>query len=113
MRRKASKLVLLSTGAALAWFLDPVSGRDRRRQVAGQLSTLTGGSPAGSDPTGGATPPAVAQVQPLSTPPSPLQSQPNRVVEAASSGETILSPSDPAGADDEADRNRAALRTTW
>jgi hypothetical protein len=123
MRRKASKLVLISTGAALAWFLDPVSGRDRRRQVADQLSALTGGSTAGSDPTGGATPPAVAEVQPLNVQPPPQPTPMRKVddgdlaqaVEAAHGGEKLLGSSDPAAdaAEDEADRNRATLRTTW
>jgi hypothetical protein len=117
MRRKASKLVLISTGAALAWFLDPVSGSDRRRQVADQLSALKGGTTSGSDPTGGATPPAVAQVQPLHAQPTPTPIREvddgalAQAVEAAHGGEKLLGSSDPA--EDEADRNRATLRATW
>ena len=107
MRRKASKLVLISAGAALAWFLDPVSGRDRRRQVTEQLSGLAGGSNPTSDPTGGAFPTAVADVQPSPTPyPDPALFQ---AVEAASGGEKVLGGPDVAGT--EADR--ATLRTTW
>jgi hypothetical protein len=117
MRRKASKLVLISTGAALAWFLDPVSGQTRRRQVADQLSALTGGSSAGSDPTGGATPPAVADIQPLEPRPAPIpkvhDSDLSQAVEAATGGEKVLSSSDADGRQDEADRDRASLRTTW
>ena len=104
MRRKASKLVLISAGAALAWFLDPVSGRDRRRQVADQLSGLTGGSVPNSDPTGGAFPTAVADVQPAPADPALFQA-----VEAAAGGEKILRSPDEGG--DKADP--ATLRTTW
>ena len=106
MRRKASKLVLISTGAALAWFLDPVSGRDRRRQVADQLSGLTGGSIPTRDPTGGAFPTAVADVQPAPAPGDPALFQ---AVEAASGGEKVLRSPDDGG--DEVDP--ATLRTTW
>ena len=56
---KISKLVLLSAGAGLAWFLDPVSGAARRRQLQDQVSGVTGGAttPTGfNDPTGGAMP---------------------------------------------------------
>ena len=109
MRRKPSKLLLISAGAALAWFLDPVSGSDRRRQVADRLNGLAGGSTPTGDPTGGATPPAVARVQPPSATPGgddPLLAQ---AVEAASGGEKVLR--SPAPADD-ADRNRSTLRTT-
>ena len=137
MRRKASKLVLISTGAALAWFLDPVSGSDRRRQVADRLSGLTGGAAAGSDPTGGAAPPGVPTVQPSpasepalradfdlppepagsSLPPEPAGSsvppEPDlaQAVEAATGGEKVLrSPDDGA---DAPDQNRSTLRATW
>jgi len=110
MRHKVSKLMLISSGAALAWFLDPVSGADRRRQVTEQLSALTGGATNGSDPTGGATPPAVHNVQPA---PSPVEGDAAlaQAVEAASGGEKVLRT--PAGDVDEADRNRATLRATW
>jgi len=110
MRRKASKLLLMSAGAALAWFLDPVSGGDRRKQVADRLSGLAGGSTPTSDPTGGAAPPAVASVQP--TPP-PAGGEPDlaQAVEAASGGEKVLR--QPAPGEDDADRNRATLRATW
>jgi hypothetical protein len=105
MRHKVSKLVLLSTGAALAWFLDPVSGADRRRQLTEQLSQLTGGGPGGSDPTGGATPPSVASVQPLpTTNPDAALAQ---AVEAAAGGEKLLRT--PALDDAAAERSRATL----
>ncbi len=112
MGHKASKLLLISTGAALAWFLDPVSGADRRRQVTGKVSGLTGGSPAPSDPTGGAVPPYMAPAQPPPaapplTPVDPLL----QAVDPAATGDTVLGTS--SGAEDEADRNRAALRTSW
>jgi hypothetical protein len=108
MQRKASKLVLISAGAALAWFLDPVSGNDRRRQVADRLSGLAGGSTPTGDPTGGATPPAVAGVQPPSAAgPHDLA----QAVEAASGGEKVLRSPDPAV--DDADGNRSTLRATW
>lgn len=112
MRRKASKLVLISAGAALAWFLDPVSGRDRRRQVTDQLSGLAGGSTPASDPTGGAFPTAVADVQPAPAPapaPGPADAALFQAVEAASGGEKVLGGPDDLGS--EADR--ATLRTTW
>ncbi len=105
MRRKSSKLVLISAGAALAWFLDPVSGRDRRRQVTEKVSGLTGGSPP-SDPTGGAFPSAVADVQPAAAPSG----------DALLDGQPIWGdgePSPPDLAGDDADSNRAALRATW
>jgi hypothetical protein len=118
MRRKASKLVLISAGAALAWFLDPVSGSDRRRQVTDRLSALTGGPAAGSDPTGGAFPPAVADVQPTlvgdpghaphhDVPPEPELVQ---AVEAAAGGEKVLR-STAAGANP-ADLSRTPLSST-
>ncbi len=113
MRRKASKLLLISAGAALAWFLDPVSGADRRRQLSGRVSGLTGSSVPANDPTGGAVPPAMPYVPP--TPPSPPAGTDDpallQAVEAASAGEKVLK-AEPA-ADDEADKNRATLRTTW
>ena len=104
--------MLMSAGAALAWFLDPVSGSDRRRQVADRLSGLAGGSTPGSDPTGGATPPAVASVQPTPAP-VPAGGEPDlaQAVEAASGGEKVLRQPEPAA--DDADRNRATLRATW
>ena len=108
MRRKASKLVLISAGAALAWFLDPVSGRDRRRQVADQLSGLAGGSTPASDPTGGAFPTSVADVQ-RAPAPGPADPALFQAVEAASGGEKVLGGPDDLGS--EADR--ATLRTTW
>jgi hypothetical protein len=120
MRRKASKLVLMSAGAALAWFLDPVSGADRRRQVTERLSGLTGGPISGGDPTGGAAPPAVAAVQPTPTPtptPAAPADDPDLVqaLEAASGGEKLFQDDEgPARAQaDEADRDRAAIRTSW
>lgn len=111
MRRKPSKLVLISTGAALAWFLDPVSGRERRRQVADQISALTGGSTSRRDPTGGATPPAVADVQPIR--PVPKVDDPDlaQAVEAASGGEKVLGSSETPG--DGSDSNPATSRATW
>jgi len=113
MRRKTSKLVLLSTGAALAWFLDPVSGSDRRRQVADQLAGLTNRAGPPSDPTGGAAPPmTVAPPRPA----PPMPSAPDdltllQAVEAATGGEAARGrPDEPA---DEGDTSRASLRTTW
>jgi hypothetical protein len=109
MRRKASnkasKLVLISGGAALAWFLDPVSGAQRRRQVVDQLSALTGREPAGGgDPTGGAAP-VMAEV-----PPAPTNGNGDlaQAVEAASGGEKVLRT--PADAVDGADRDQSTLR---
>lgn len=100
----------MSAGAALAWFFDPVSGSDRRRQAAERLSGLTGGSPPTGDPTGGAAPQAVAGVQP---PPTTGGNDPSlaQAVEAASGGEKVLRTPAPAG--DETDQNRATLRATW
>lgn len=106
MRRKPSKLVLISAGAALAWFLDPVSGRDRRRQVTDQLSGLTGGSIPTGDPTGGAFPTAVADVQAA---PAPADAALFQAVEAAAGGEKILRSPESGG--DEADPG--TLRTSW
>ncbi len=113
MRRKSSKLVLISAGAALAWFLDPVSGSDRRRQVADRLTGLVGGAtaPPGSDPTGGAAPPAAPPLptrptRPTVQPPPisdtalradfDLPSEPDlaQAVEAATGGEKVLRSSD-------------------
>ena len=112
MRRKSSKLVLISAGAALAWFLDPVSGRDRRRQVADQLAGLTGASTTGGDPTGGAAPAAVTGVQPY--PPTGADPVLAQAVEAAAGHEKMVgSPDDVAAGADPADQDRAALRTTW
>jgi len=110
MRRKPSKLLLISAGAALAWFLDPVSGASRRRQVSERLSGLTGSSAPATDPTGGAAPPATPFVPP--TPPGGTDDPAVlQAVEAASAGEKVLRGPEPA--DDEADKDRATLRTTW
>ena len=131
MGTKASKLVLISAGAALAWFLDPVSGSDRRRQIADRLSGLTGGTAApGRDPTGGAVPPAVSTTPPpvATAPPAAVQPPPvsdpglradfdlppqpdlAQAVEAATGGEKVLrSPGDGAEGDDQ---SRATLRAT-
>jgi len=108
MQRKASKLVLMSAGAALAWFLDPVSGAERRRQVADQLAGLTGQIRPPSDPTGGAAPPTMAATPP--PPATPPSEDPALVqaVGAAVGGEKVLR-SDPQGDGDD----RATLRTTW
>lgn len=121
MRRKASKLVLISTGAALAWFLDPVSGRDRRKQVADQVTSLTGGTTAGSatagsDPTGGAAPTVAGGGGPLGMlgdAPSVTSDEAAlaHAVEAASGGEKVLRTPD--GGQDDAEENRATLRATW
>lgn len=117
MRRKASKLVLISTGAALAWFLDPVSGESRRRQVTDQLAALKGGSSVGSDPTGGATPPAVAEVQTLEPRPAPIpkvdHGDLSQAVEAAAGSEKVIGPAGLVGTEDAAGGDRATLRTTW
>ncbi|MEO5678918.1 MAG: hypothetical protein ABIS47_04535, partial [Acidimicrobiales bacterium] len=86
MQRKASKLVLISAGAALAWFLDPVSGADRRRQVTEQLSNLSGRGNPVSDPTGGAAPPLSAVPSPP-PPARPPDADLLQAVEAASDGE--------------------------
>lgn len=117
MRRKASKLLLLSTGAALAWFLDPVSGAARRRQLADQLAGLTERAGPPSDPTGGAVPTTAGATPP---PASPAASGPEdlslvQAVEAATGGEKVLrGSSEPQPQpEDEGDRNRATLRTTW
>ena len=111
MQRKASKLVFMSVGAALAWFLDPVSGSERRRQLTEQLSGLTGKISPPSDPTGGAAPPTMA----ATPPPRPSQGgdDPNllQAVEAASAGEKVRRV--PVDVDDEGDASRATLRTTW
>lgn len=109
MRHKVSKLVLLSTGAALAWFLDPVSGADRRRQLTDQLSQVTGSGPGGGDPTGGATPPSVADVQPITTPHA-SDAALAQAVEAAAGGEKLLRT--PPYDDAAAERSRATLRST-
>ena len=120
MRRKASKLVLISAGAALAWFLDPVSGRDRRQQVLDQVDGLRGKTATpGSDPTGGATPPAVDTMQPGGplgmagggSSPGVDEAALAQAVEAASGGEKVLSTPGPGG--DDADQNRTTLRATW
>ncbi len=110
MRRKASKLVLISAGAGLAWFLDPVSGSDRRRQVADRLTGLTGGSTPTSDPTGGAVPPAVASVQPPSATVPADDAALAQAVEAASGGEKVLRSPTPLLGD--LDGNRTGLRAT-
>ncbi len=98
----------MSTGAALAWFLDPVSGAERRRQLAEQLSGLTGQVRPPSDPTGGAAPATAAAVPP---PPSSSADDPAllQAVEAAGAGEKVLRGPEPEGGD----TNRATLRTTW
>jgi hypothetical protein len=107
MRRPLSKLLLLSTGAALAWFLDPVTGADRRRQVADRLAGLTGGSTAGGDPTGGAAPSVPA------APPAPEgDAVLAQAVEAASGGEKVLQPPPEPGTEAESDRGRT-LRANW
>lgn len=93
MQRKFSKLLFLSAGAALAWFLDPVSGADRRRKLSDQASGLTGGQSAVSDPTGGAAPFLSA-----TPPPAPVIPPDSGLLNAL---------------DDEADDSRAALRTSW
>ena len=94
MQHKVSKLVYLSAGAALAWFLDPVSGADRRRKLSDQVSGLTGGQGAVSDPTGGAAPFLTA-----TPPPAPVIPPDSGLLNAL---------------DDEADDDsRAALRTSW
>jgi len=121
MRRKPSKLVLISAGAALAWFLDPVSGRDRRRQVADQVSGLTGRSTTGGDPTGGAPPPPDTATggggpmgmihPPTATVTGTDEAALAQAVEAAGGGEKVLRGPD-AGTDD-VDENRAPLRATW
>lgn len=117
MRRKPSKLLLISAGAALAWFLDPVSGASRRRQVSERLSGLTGSSAPANDPTGGAVPPATPFVPPTSSAPSPAPAGGSddpavlQAVEGGSDGEKVLR--GPAPADGETDKDRATLRTTW
>lgn len=113
MGHKASKLLLISTGAALAWFLDPASGADRRRQVKEKVSGLTGGSPPPNDPTGGAVPPYMAPAQPPPAGPPLTPDDPAllQAVEEATSGEPGLGTS--SGAEDEGDKTRAALRTSW
>ena len=120
MQRKASKLVLMSAGAALAWFLDPVSGRERRQQLAEQMNGLTGKTTAGgSDPTGGATPPAVDGMQP-DGPLGMTSDRPTTAVDeaalahavaAAGEGEKVLRT--PEAGEDETDQNRSTLRATW
>ena len=95
MQRKVSKLVYLSAGAALAWFLDPVSGSDRRRKVSDQVSGLTGGQGAVTDPTGGAAP--------YLTPTPP----PAPVIPPDPDSGLLYTP------DDGADDSRADLRTNW
>jgi len=110
MQRKVSKLVFMSAGAALAWFLDPVSGGDRRRQVADQLSGLTGGTGPSTDPTGGdAHPfPTAATPPPFSSPgEDPVPS----AVDAAIAG--AKTPPVPADIGAVGDENRANLRTNW
>lgn len=92
---KISKLVFLSAGAGLAWFLDPVSGAARRRQLQDQVSGLTGGgggTPGFSDPTGGAVP-----FTPAPTPPPAIPADPDLV----------------RAVEDVADETRATLRTSW
>ena len=111
MQRKLSKLFLLSSGAALAWFLDPVSGAERRRQLAEQMSGLTGQIRPPSDPTGGAVPATSAAAPPPVSPPSPDDPTLLQAVEAASTGEKVLR--GPGEASDGGDTNRATLRTTW
>jgi len=93
MQRKASKLVFLSAGAALAWFLDPVSGAERRRQLTEQLNGLSGKLGPPSDPTGGAVPSTTA-----ATPPPPYGTDADvlRVPDASGDGD-----------------DRADLRTSW
>ncbi len=103
--------MLISAGAGLAWFLDPVSGSDRRRQVADRLTGLTGGSTPTSDPTGGAVPPAVASVQPPSATVPADDAALTQAVEAASGGEKVLR--SPGQTEDEVDPNRSTLRATW
>ena len=110
MQRKTSKLFYLSTGAALAWFLDPVSGPERRRQLAEQLSGLTSQVRPPSDPTGGAAP-GTPQASPPPAGGSPDDPTLLQAVEAASAGEKVLR--SPADGDDSADTSRATLRTTW
>ena len=111
MQRKASKLVLMSAGAALAWFLDPVSGSDRRRQLSEQLSGLTGKISPPSDPTGGAAPPTMG----ATPPPRPAQAPDDptllHAVDAAGADENVLRV--PGDGDDEGDASRATLRTNW
>lgn len=110
MRHKLSKLVLISSGAALAWFLDPVSGAERRRQLTEQLGGLTGRSTTGRDPTGGAAQPSMRAKPPV--PSEPVgDAALAQAVEAASGEEKAVRP--PPDNDDEADKNRSNLRTTW
>jgi len=106
MQRKVSKLIAMSTGAALAWFLDPVSGAERRRQVADQVSGLTGGgvgSP--NDPTGGGAAPF-----PTAAPPPQFG---GTAQTPASTPASAAAPVAPADADSVADESRANLRTNW
>lgn len=93
MQRKVSKLVYLSAGAALAWFLDPVSGADRRRKVTDQVSGLTGGGAPVGDPTGGGAPFMAA-----APPHPPVIPDDSGLLDA-----TLV----------ESDQERAALRTNW
>jgi len=113
MQRKPSKLLFLSVGAALAWFLDPVSGSARRRQVTDQLGGVTDKMGPPSDPTGGAAPPF-----PTAAPPPQFESAVSSTTyppkDAGSTTPPFTPPvTSPVTTADGVSDDKGALRTSW
>lgn len=112
MQNKLSKVLFLSAGAALVWFLDPVSGAERRRKLSDQVSGVSGGPTSLSDPTGGAAPylPPIVPVPPV---PAPVVEPVTLAADLVGDDGRIATPAEGQDQTSEADKTRATLRTSW